>query len=250
MLKFIGKLIGHEWSSPKFFYEKTKFISTLLMITSIILLTLGLSYGLWFSPIDYQQQEAFKIIYVHVPVAFASLSIYVIIGVMSFTYLVWRIKLADIIATASAPVGASFTLLALLTGSIWGKPMWGTWWVWDARLTSELILLFLYFGYMGLRSAIIEPKKAAKACAIIGVIGLIDIPIIHFSVQWWQTLHQGPTLSKFSKPEMATEMLIPLLIMIIGFYIFFVSCILCLSRAEILSRERRQLWVQRILIAE
>lgn len=205
---------------------------------------LGVSYGLFMAPSDYIQQDAFRIIYLHVPAAFVSLSLYALLGSFSAIYLIWRVKVADVIALACAPIGAGFTLLALITGAIWGQPMWGTWWVWDARLTSELILLFLYFGYMALRSAIKDQNKAGKACAIIGVVGLIDLPIIHYSVKWWNTLHQGPTLSQFAKPSIASQMLWPLILSITGVYIFCISCVLLKSSTEILWRERKQKWVK------
>jgi heme exporter protein C len=148
-----------------------------------------------------------------------SLLIYTIIGLQSLVFLIWRIKLSDMVAAASCSIGATFTLIALVTGALWGKPMWGTWWVWDARLTSELILLFLYMGYGGLREAIPNPQKAAKLSAILAVVGLVDIPIIHFSVEWFNTLHQGATLSKFAKPSIAPSMLYPLMVMCVGFLV-------------------------------
>lgn len=196
----------------------------------------GLIGGLFLSPADYQQGEAFRIIYVHVPSSFMSLFIYTLIGVQSLIFLIWRIKLSDIIASASCSIGATFTLIALITGALWGKPMWGTWWVWDARLTSELILLFLYAGYGGLRQAIPDPKKAAKLSAILAVVGLVDIPIIHFSVEWFNTLHQGATLSAFSKPSIAAEMLYPLLAMCLGFFLFYASILLLRVRTLIIRR--------------
>ncbi|PCH56910.1 MAG: heme ABC transporter permease [Legionellales bacterium] len=203
----------------------------------------GITMGLFVVPADYQQGDAFRIIYVHVPAAILSLLIYAVMGISAAIYLIYRIKILDIIAQCSAPIGASFTLLALVTGSIWGKPMWGTWWVWDARLTSELILLFLYFGYMGLRSATDNYTLAAKLSAILAIAGLIDLPIIHFSVNWWHTLHQGATISKFAAPSISDSMLSPLLVMISALGLFYVTMLIIRMRGVILSREADTIWV-------
>jgi heme exporter protein C len=170
--------------------------------------------------------------------------LYVVLALASAVYLIWRVKVADLIAYCIAPIGALFTFCALVTGAIWGKPMWGTWWIWDARLTSELILLFLYVGYIGLYSAITNPKAAAKISAIFALIGLIDIPIIHYSVYWWNTLHQGATISRFAKPTMDSSMLWPLLCMIVGMGVY-TAAIMCLKlRTQILRREANSRWVQ------
>lgn len=235
------------WLSPKYFYKKSTKIIVFLLGIAGIFLPIGLLGGLFYAPPDYLQQDCFRIIYVHVPAAFLSLSIYAAVGVLAFSYMVWRIKLLDILASVSAPIGASFTILALVTGAIWGKPMWGAWWVWDARLTAELIMLFLYLGYIGLRNAIPDVQIAAKASAIVAIVGALDLPIIHYSVEWWHTLHQGATLSKFAKPAIASEMLYPLILAIIGFYALSVACVLLLARSQVLWRERRQPWVKRVL---
>ncbi len=198
-----------------------------LFILMLITLFSGLLWGLFYAPSDYQQGDAFRIIYVHVPSAFLSLMVYSTMAMSAAAFLIWRIQLFDTIAKASAPVGALFTFLALITGSIWGKPMWGTWWIWDARLTSELILLFLFFGYMALRDALPQ-KVGALASSYLAIIGIINIPIIHFSVTWWNTLHQGPTLSRFAKPAIDNSMLYPLILMIIGFVLYYL-CIICLQ---------------------
>lgn len=232
-----------QWLSLKYFYQQSGWIAYWLLIIAGVCLLYAFVSGLYLVPADYRQQDAFRIIYVHVPAAFLSLSSYALLGGCSLGYLIWRVKLLDIIAKVSAPLGAAFTALALITGAIWGKPMWGTWWIWDARLTSELILLFLYFGYIGLRNAIEDSKLAAKASALLGVVGLLDLPIIHYSVEWWQTLHQGATVLKFAQPSIATEMLYPLLAAIIGFYAVYLACLLLFARSEILWRERRQSWV-------
>lgn len=204
---------------------------------SIVAMLYGVVAGLWFTPVDYQQGDAFRIIYVHVPCAMLSMGLYVAMAISSFVYLVWRVKVADMMAYSIAPIGAFFTFAALLTGSLWGKPMWGTWWIWDARLTSELILLFLYLGYIGLYQAIPSPKMAAKLCGILAIVGALDIPIIHYSVYWWNTLHQGATIMQFDKPAIDKSMLLPLLAMIIGLGVYTVYLVCLRVRAEILARE-------------
>lgn len=216
----------------------------------LLCLGYGLCNGLFLAPADYVQKDAARIMYVHVPCAILSLSIYTIIGISSLIYLVWKTKLADIMAKVSASFGAMLTFLALVTGSLWGKPMWGTWWVWDARLTSELILFFLYLGYMGLRDAIPDQKVAATLCAVLAVIGLLDIPIIHFSVEWWNTLHQTASISKFAKPSIDPAMLYPLLSVIVAMYMLYLAVTCINIRSEILWRERKAKWVHKLLLRE
>lgn len=236
-------------SLPYYYLLARKCLPYLGTIT-IALMGLGFYWGLFISPADYQQGEGFRIIYVHVPTAFLSLAIYSIIFFCSAIYLIWRIKIADIIALCSASIGANFTMIALITGAIWGKPMWGTWWVWDARLTSECILLFLYFGYMGLRSAIKDRERSAKAGAILAIVGMVDIPIIHFSVEWWHTLHQGATLAKFATPSMSLNMLYPLFILIAGFALYYITVLLLRSSTEILHREYDAEWVKKLKLTQ
>jgi heme exporter protein C len=216
-----------KFISPQFVLTWAVRIWPYLFVSMVTCMATGLIWGLFFAPSDYQQGEAFRIIYVHVPSAFLSLMVYMCMAMSAAVFLIWRIKIADMIAQASAPVGALFTFLALITGSIWGKPMWGTWWIWDARLTSELILLFLFFGYMALRDSL-PHKTGALASSYLAIIGVINIPIIHFSVIWWNTLHQGPTLSRLAKPAIDTSMLYPLLLMILGFVLYY-ACIICLQ---------------------
>ena len=214
-----------------------------------MLIGIGLYFGLLVAPADYQQGESYRIMFVHVPAAWMSMFIYMMLAGAGAIGLVWNIKLADMMATASAPIGASFTFLALVTGSLWGKPMWGTWWVWDARLTSELILFFLYIGFMALQAAIDDPRRAARAGALLALVGVVNIPVIHFSVQWWNTLHQPASISSVSKigaPSIHPSMLYPLLIMAIGFTVFYVVMVLMRMRAEILLRERHTGWVVEI----
>ena len=212
-----------------------------------LLFIAGLYSGLVLAPIDYEQGEAYRIIFVHVPAAWMSMFVYVVMAMCGAIALVWRMKLAEIVMISCAPIGASFTFLALVTGSIWGKPMWNTWWVWDARLTSELLLLFLYFGVMALYNAIEDRRTAARAVAILALVGVVNIPIIHYSVEWWNTLHQGPTVTKFDKPSIHLSMLIPLLIMAVAFKLFYIGSLFMRVRTELLKREQKSKWVTELL---
>ena len=237
-------LFFHKLASPKHFYRISgKLIPWLAVVTGLLFLS-GLYFGLFEAPPDYQQGESYRIIFVHVPSAWMSMFVYVFMAVLSGIYLIWNIKLADVMARSSAALGASFTFLALATGSLWGKPMWGAWWVWDARLTSELILLFLYLGYIALVSAIEDPRSAARAGGVLILVGVVNIPIIHYSVEWWNTLHQGPTVTKLDKPSIHISMLIPLLLMALAFQLYYFTVVLMRARVELLDRERRSAWVQ------
>ncbi len=234
----------HKLASPKYFYDISgKWIPWLGWLTVITLLA-GLYYGLVKAPPDYQQGESYRIMFIHVPAAWMSMFIYMLMAMWSGINLIWNIKLADVMAGSSAALGASFTLLALVTGSLWGKPMWGAWWVWDARLTSELILLFLYLGYIALVAAIEDRRTAARAGGVLILVGVVNIPIIHYSVEWWNTLHQGPTVTKLDKPSIHLSMLIPLLIMAVSFQLYYFTVVLMRARAEVLDRERRSAWVR------
>jgi heme exporter protein C len=236
----------HKLASPKYFYDIAgKLIPWLAWLTGLALLA-GLYYGLLKAPPDYQQGESYRIMFIHVPAAWMSMFIYMLMAMWSGINLIWNIKLADVMAGSSAALGASFTFLALVTGSLWGKPMWGAWWVWDARLTSELILLFLYLGYIALVSAIEDRRTAARAGGVLILVGVVNIPIIHYSVEWWNTLHQGPTVTKFDKPSIHLSMLIPLLLMALGFKLYYLTVVLIRARAEVLDRERRSAWVKEL----
>ena len=210
---------------------------------------IGTVAGLFFAPADYQQGDAFRIIYVHVPAAYLSMLAYSAMAISAGIGLIWRMKLAHAVAAGAAPLGAWFTFLALATGSIWGRPMWGTWWEWgDPRLTSELIMLFLYFGYMALRAAIDDTHKADRASAVLALVGAVNVPIIQFSVEWWSSLHQGPTLIREGGPAIEPAMLYPLLAMILGFSLLFGAMLLSRVRSEVLYRERRSRWVRNLLL--
>lgn len=239
MWKFLYQL-----ASPKIFYNRSGRIIPWLLLSAVLALVLGVVWGLAFAPPDYQQGDAFRIIYVHVPSAFLSMMLYGWMGFLAVLLLVWRIKIAGLLIHLVAQVGACMAFLALLTGGIWGKPMWGAFWVWDARLTSELILLLLYAAILATHQAIKNKEDADKVIAILTLVGLVDLPIIHYSVYWWNTLHQGSTLSVFSKPKIHTLMLYPLLITLLGFVLYSLWIILEKARNELLFRERRQSWVR------
>ena len=236
----------HKLGSPPHFYRIAgKWIPWLSWIF-LGLLLYGLYGGLIAAPTDYQQGESYRIIFVHVPSAWMSLFIYVAMAVCGMVIIVWRMKLAEVVLISSAPIGASFTFLALVTGSLWGKPMWGTYWVWDARLTSELILLFLYLGVIGLYNAIEDRRIAARAVAILALVGVINVPIIHYSVEWWHSLHQPASLTKFDKPSMPPSMYIPILVMALAFQVYYVLVLFHRCRAELLQRERNSKWVEEL----
>ncbi len=236
----------HKFSSPKYFYFLSGRIIPWIGWACLAFMLAGLYYGLLVAPTDSKQGEAYRIIFVHVPAAWMSMFVYMVMAVSGAIGLVWRIKLAEVVAASSAPIGASFTFLALATGAIWGKPMWGAWWVWDARLTSELILLFLYLGVIALNSAIEDKRTAARASAVLALVGVVNIPIIHYSVVWWNTLHQGPTLTKFEAPSIHISMLIPLLLMTGAFKLYYLLTVLMRARCEVLERERNSNWVQEL----
>ena len=232
--------------SPKNFYYFSSKIIPWSFFVSVIFITYGLYLGLFVAPQDYQQGDAFRIIYVHVPSAWLSLFAYSAVFFCSIITLVYKIKVFEILTIASAKNGALFTFLALVTGSIWGKPMWGTWWVWDARLTSELILLFIYLSIIFLYYSFDDYKKGAKEANILAIVGFINIPIIHFSVEWWNTLHQGPSVMKFSTPSIASEMLYPLVYTTIGFTSYLLAVVLSSSRNELMEREKSTKWIKSI----
>lgn len=232
-------------------YIALKYFDTLLAQAIPILgwlalftLACGLSWGLFFAPSDYQQLDAFRIIYVHVPAAFLSLLIYSAMAFSSLMALVFHLKVFDYWARGSASVGALFTFLALVTGALWGKPMWGTWWVWDARLTSELVLLFIYLGIILFRNALEQANQPQTLAQVLTLVGFINIPIIHFSVNWWFTLHQGATLSRFAKPSMHPSMLWPLLICIVGFGLLYLYIAALQTRTLVWHKHAGDKWLR------
>jgi len=237
----------YRLASPPHVYALAARLTPWFAWPAAALIVAGLYGGLVLAPPDYQQGDGFRIIYVHAPSAWMSLMVYVTMAVSAAVGLIWRMKIAHAAAASCAPIGASFTVAALVTGSLWGRPMWGTYWEWDPRLTSELILLFLYLGYMALRSAIDDVQRADRGSALLAVVGVINVPIIHYSVLWWNSLHQAPSVMKLAKPEMPVAMLLPLLMMLLGFTLFFVALLLVRLRGEILRRERSASWIREAL---
>jgi heme exporter protein C len=232
-----------DLANPTRFLSLTTRLLPWLAAATAILLLIGL-YQSAMAPDDYQQGATVKIMFIHVPNAWLSMFVWGVMSVAALGTLVWRHPLADVAAKAAAPIGAAFTFLALVTGSLWGRPMWGTYWAWDPRLTSELILLFLYAGVMSLRSAFEDPARGDRAAALLGLVGVVNVPIIHFSVVWWNSLHQGATVTKWGKPSMPGSMLWPLLSMFLGFMLFY-GAVLCVRlQGEILNRERQAKWVR------
>ncbi|HGY9572886.1 TPA: heme ABC transporter permease [Vibrio fluvialis] len=233
----------HPYAKPESAYRLCGKFLPWFAILALLCLSAGTVWGLAYAPSDYQQGDSFRIIYIHVPAAIWSMGVYMSMAIAAFIGIVWQVKLSDMAASAMAPIGAVYTFIALITGAVWGKPMWGTWWVWDARLTSELILLFLYLGVIALYHAFDDQKTAAKAAGILAIVGVINLPIIHYSVEWWNTLHQGATITKFDKPSISSDMLWPLLLNIFGFAFFFGALAIIRLRNEIISKESHRPWV-------
>jgi heme exporter protein C len=235
----------HRLANPGRFMRLSGAVLPWVAALGIALSAVGLGWGLGFAPRDWQQGDTVRIMYVHVPAAWMAMGGYLGLAIASFVSLVWRHPLADIAATAIAPVGAVFTAICLITGSLWGKPMWGTWWVWDARLTSVLVLFFLYLGHIALTSAFDEPERAARPAAILALIGAVNLPIIKFSVEWWNTLHQPASVTRFDAPAVHVDMLWPLLIAGLGFLFAFAAIVLLKMRTAILERRARALMLAR-----
>ncbi|WP_372741546.1 heme ABC transporter permease [Neptunomonas sp.] len=237
----------YQLASPRWCYDITGKLLPGFLIAAVLLLVAGLVWALAFAPPDYQQGNSFRIMYIHVPSALLAQSCYMLMAIAGAVGLIWKIKVADMVAFACAPIGASIAVMALATGAIWGKPTWGSWWVWDARLTSMLILLFLYMGVMALYAAMDNETTAAKAASVLSLVGLVNIPIIKYSVDWWNTLHQPATFTLTEKPAMPVEMWLPLLVMVLGFYCFFSVSLMLRLRNEIIRRERRSGWVRELI---
>jgi len=240
----------HPYANPEISYHFSGKILPWCARLAFIFLSIGITWALLFAPADYQQGDTFRIFYLHVPAAMLSMGIYLGMAIAALSSLVWQLKLADASVAAMAPIGATFTFIALVTGAAWGKPMWGTWWIWDARLTSELILLFLYLGVIALHNAFEDKALAGKAAGILALVGVINLPIIKYSVEWWNTLHQGATVSKLGKPSMSADMFWPFLICFIGFA-FLVTALICLRfRTEVLNRNSMRPWVRELVADE
>ena len=229
----------HRFANPARFARFAATATPWSAAATALLFAIGLWLALVASPPDYQQGESVRIMYVHVPAAWMAMLTYVVVAAGSVSALVWRHPLGDIAARAASPVGAGFTLIALLTGSLWGKPMWGTWWVWDARLTSVLILFFLYLGHIALLNAFDEPTRGARAAAILAIAGIVNLPIIKFSVDWWSTLHQPASITPFAKPAIDPAILTPLLVMAGAYFFCLVTLLLVRMRAELAEAKLR-----------
>ncbi|MEJ1995263.1 MAG: heme ABC transporter permease [Limibacillus sp.] len=237
----------HRFANPARFRRIADALLPWLTVAAVVSLGVGIYLSLFVAPPDYQQGETVRIMFVHVPAAWMALFIYAVIAVASAVALIWKHPLAHIAAKAASPVGAAFTFLALFTGSLWGKPMWGTFWVWDARLTSVLLLFFLYLGHMALMNAFENPERGQKSAAVLALVGAVNLPVIKFSVDWWNTLHQPASVLRMDGPTIDSSMLWPLLIMALGFKLYFVSLLLVRMKSELLAaraRSLRQLAIQ------
>lgn len=237
----------HKFGSPPHIYRIAGTLAPWFGWPAGLLIVAALYSGLVLAPPDYQQGDGFRIIYVHAPSAWLSVMIYGVMASAAAIGLIWRMKVAHAAAASCAGIGAWFTVVSLITGMLWGKPMWGTYWVWDPRLTAQLVLLFLYLGYMGLRSGIDDLARADRASAVLAIVGVINIPIIRYSVEWWNSIHQAPSVMKMDRPSMPMDMLAPLLMMLLGFTLYFAAVMLVRLRAEILRRERSASWIKEAL---
>jgi heme exporter protein C len=233
----------HQLGSPPCFDRFATRWSPWLFAIALVLLGIGAWQGLFVVPADYQQGDSFRIFFVHVPAAMLSLTVFAAMAAYAAIALIWRIKLCEILAMACAPIGAGFTVITLITGSIWGKPMWGTWWDWDPRLTTELILLFLYLGVIALYGAIDDRRSAARAAGFLAIVGVVLLPIIKKSVVWWNSLHQGQTISFFGESKIDSSMSLPFWIMYAGMTCWFLASLLQRARADNLRREAGKDWV-------
>jgi heme exporter protein C len=235
-----------KYSSPQTFYPLAGKMIPVFAVLAFIFGIGGLYTGFFVAPTDFQQGESYRIIFIHVPAAWMSMFTYLVMAFWAGIGLIFNTRLSSMMARALAPTGALMTFLALWTGALWGKPTWGTWWVWDARLTSELILLFLYIGYMSLAAAIDDVRRADKASAVLALVGVVNVPIIYYSVKWWNTLHQGASVSLTRAPSMAESMLLGMLLMALAFWMYTIAVSLMRVRAIIMERERASAWVQEL----
>ncbi len=240
----------HKLGSPPNFHRFATRWMPWTYAASLLLLAVGLYGALFRVPADYQQGDSYRILFIHVPCAYMSLFVYATMAIQAGIALVWRIKLCEILAMACAPVGAAFTAITLATGSIWGRPMWGTWWDWDPRLTSELVLLFLYIGVIALDASIEDRRRGARAAGFLAMIGLINLPIIHYSVEWWNSLHQGRTIMLLGPSKMDRSMILPLFATIAAMQLWFVASLLSRARTLLVEREAGKDWAREIAGAQ
>lgn len=237
----------HRLGSPREFFKIARYATPIFGVLCLVLFIFGAYLGLVKAPADYQQGNSFRIIYVHVPAAWSSMFVYVVMATAGAIGLIWRMKMAFVVAICSAPIGAVFTALSLITGSLWGKPTWGTWWTWDARLTSQLILLFLYLGVIATYYAFEERRTAEKATSLLALVGVVIVPIIHYSVEWWSSLHQGETIFAEGGPKMPAEMLTPLIMMILSFTFFYGYSLFLQAQNHVLKNEQKSRWVRNLI---
>jgi heme exporter protein C len=238
----------HPYAKAERAYQLCNTLLPYFAVVTVVSMIVGWVWGLGFAPADYQQKDSYRIIFIHVPSAILSMGAYSSMAIAAIVALVWQLRNAELAVIAIAPVGACVTAIALITGAAWGKPMWGAWWVWDARLTSELILLFLYIGVIALHGAIEDKRTAGRSVAILSLVGVVNIPIIHYSVEWWNTLHQGTTVARMDGPAMDASMLWPLLAMGIAFKVFYGIVLIYRARNEVLLRESRSKWVRELVM--
>jgi heme exporter protein C len=236
----------HRFANPTRFLRIANAVLPWCAGLTVVFFAAGLYFGLFTAPPDYQQGDTVRIMFVHVPAAWMALFVYTVMALASAVGFIWKHPLNDLVAKTSAPIGAAFTFLALVTGALWGQPMWGTWWVWDARLTSVLVLLFLYLGYMALWQAYDNPAKAAKPAAILALVGFVNVPIIKFSVDWWNTLHQPASVVTMEGPKMGAEFLMPLLLMALAFKFYYLTVLIYRLRTEIAARKIRALTLAQV----
>lgn len=236
----------HKLSAPPFFHQFAGRVRPWCLWLALLTTAIGLFGGLVLAPPDYQQGDSFRIMYIHVPSAWMSLFVYATMAVAAIIAVVWRIKVAESVAMQSAYIGAAFTLITLVTGSLWGAPTWGTWWTWDARLTSELVLLFLYLGVIGLYQAFEDRRQGARAAGFLAIVGLVNLPIVHYSVKWWNTLHQGTSVRLLGDSSIEPDMLWPLLVMALAMHLYWAGSLLGRVRADLLDLERGKRWVREL----
>jgi len=240
------KLNWFKYASPVTFYPVAGKLIPWFALAAAILTVAGLYLSFFVAPTDFQQGESYRIIFIHVPAAWMSMFIYIVMACWAAAGLIFNTRLSSMMASALAPTGALFTFIALWTGALWGKPTWGAWWVWDARLTSELILLFLYMGFLALHAAIDDPRRADRASAVLALVGVVNVPIIYFSVKWWNTLHQGASVSMTMAPKMAMTMLLGMLIMALACWMYSIAVALARVRCIILEREQQAEWIAKL----
>lgn len=237
----------HRLGSPKWFYEKTSPWMPWLAVVAALCLVVGVAWGLAFAPAERLQGNSYRIIYIHVPSSFLAMAGYYVMAIAGAIGLIWRMKLSFLAMKSAAPIGAMLTFISLVTGAIWGKPTWGTYWEWDARITSMLILFFLYLGVIALQESFQNKDSADKTCAVLSLVGMVNIPIIYWSVDWWYSLHQGATIKIVGESSINASMAYPLIVMIVAFYIMYTWLLLSRIRAEVLEKERKSQWVQSLV---